>query len=632
MRNPSGPSPSSFQSNLASLAGTPEFWPAAAFVARIAINGQPINTIISPLSNSASAVQADFPDCCLIATFAALPDGFRQICSLYLKQDVDSIDFISLGFAIPLQELEDFRLHPLPFRVGLDGRDQMVRIDQLGPEFDCFAEGWILENGLRGLLVFREPSETEHTCFVPASQVEIDGLCCLQIGSIGPDGSGHQNRNYLLEKPQPAGEHSLPVTRYLFFEGAWEDGVRLYRCSLEESLQHRLCSAPGLSVTYNTFHDFGPEYNREKILSALPRLADLGIGLLHLDPGWETSWGTMLWDDEKMGAPEDLVSEAQKHNLVLGVWTSLHTREPGVWADLHALGPDGTGYIAEQFGDMKLHSVCPCSQWAEVAESRLSRLVKAGFRFINSDFHDWPWHGQSCHHTGHQHSGVPDRLAWAKSVNDMFSNLHKYSPDLVVEMHDHVESGEYRTPVWYLYAQPNSYDEKWAYEFMWTTYQDLLDRKLFALYHLRKAQPVPLYLHINMMTDNDNALAFWYVASCITHIGVGGALQLPEHKYQAYKRAIATYNKYLPEFTRGRFIGIDELTHLHLNPDGRSGVLVCFNLSEKAVRRTVFIDETDWALLPFVEASSDIPCRLEAGRMVLSVSIEPLNVSIIRLE
>lgn len=172
----------------------------------------------------------------------------------------------------------------------------------------------------------------------------------------------------------------------------------------------------------------------------------------------------------------------------------------------------------------------------------------------------------------------------------MFAQLHESGGPVTIEMHDHVESGEYRTPVWYLYSRPGSYDEKWAYEFMWKTYSDLLSQKLFALYHLRKAEPVPLFLHMNMISDNENALAFWYVASCVHHIGVGGALKASPAVFEGYRRAIALYNRHFEEFTQGQFIGIDELAHLHIHPNRLSAVLVCFNLKDAPEERDIQLD------------------------------------------
>lgn len=498
---------------------------------------------------------------------------------------------LHFGWEFSLAQLSGFRLHPVPFRVGLDGVDRSVRLEE-SSQIDDYAEGWILENGERGLLVMRLPSGSARTCFVPACTHDDSPDATLQIGSFGPDvraaddGPEHRTQSYFLIEGAVDGHLELPLTRYIVYEGGWEEGVHLFRESLVQSLP-RIGSYRPSPVTYNTFHDFGPAYTRQDILSALPRLQQIGFGMLHLDPGWETAWGSAQWDESNMGAPRDLIEAAARHGLKVGLWTSMHTRDVETFDGLHTLDAQGRSYLAEEFGPVKLWGVCPISRWKELFLSRMRPLVEAGVCFVNSDFHDWPWSGESCHAQDHTHKTVPTRLEWVEAVNDAFCSLRQFNPDLTVEMHDHVESGEYRTPVWYLYGREGSFDEKWAYEFMWTTHDDLLSRKLFALYHLRKAEPIPLYLHMNMMSDNANALAFWYVASCVNHIGVGGALKAPSDVVEGYTKAIALYNAHADEMTSGEFVGLDELTHVHLHPERHRAFLLAFNLEDRPATRMI---------------------------------------------
>jgi len=496
------------------------------------------------------------------------------------------LERFSVFLEIPASRLPGFRLHPLPFRVGLDGRDRTLDTGS-APPCEEFAEGWILEDGRRGLLVMRLPDGSHETCFVPAEIAAGDGERVIRPGIAGTDGSDHRTRSLFVRRLEEGATVRFPALRVVPFQGGWEEGVALFRGTLQGSLARLKEPRRALPVSYNTYHDFGPSLSRAKLEPLLPLLREMGFGLLHLDPGWETFWGSSVWNRAEMGPVEEFVRLAELHGLKVGCWTTLHTRSPeveGAWYCRDALGRK---FVAEDFGEVKLWGVCPSGPWRREFVRNMRTLADAGIVFINSDFHDWPWQGQSCHDTAHGH-GVPlTREEWALAVNRAFEEIRAGHPGLVIEMHDHVESGEYRTPAWYLFERPESYDEKWAYEFMWKTHRDLMEGRLFSLYHLRKAEPVPLFLHMNMSTDNPNALAFWYVASCVTHVGVGGVLKAPEEVREGYRRAIATYNRFFDEFTRGEFIGIDELTHLHIHPDGGRGVLVCFNLSRETVRRTV---------------------------------------------
>lgn len=548
-------------------------------------------------------------------------DGFDQTIGLDIPPGAVLAD-IRVGPAFEAGSLGGFRLHPLPFKVGLDGVDATRSVHSL-QTFAAYAEGWILEDGARGCVVMRLPSPDSETCFVPVEVRESRGVLELQFGAIGSDGPGHQTRSPFIGRELGSGWFDLPVTRYVFFEGGWAEGVRLFREAVLEALGPRMSGYRPLPVSYNTYHDFGPSYSRGDLSRAMERAKGLGVGLVHLDPGWETVWGSTAWDEERLGSPEDFVAEAASFGLKVGCWTSLHTTDPGIAEDCYALGPAGGKFIAEDFGEVKLYGICPASRWADVYRRNIGRLIRAGFEFVNSDFHDWPWNGLSCHDPAHGHPVPLSRQSWCEALNTMFGRLHESGP-VTVEMHDHVESGEYRTPVWYLYNRPESYDEKWAYEFMWKTHQDLLDGRLFALYHLRNAEPVPLFLHMNMISDNENALAFWYVASCVNHVGIGGAMKASELVLQGYRRAIAAYNEHFQEFTVGQFVGIDELTHLHIHPQRTSAVLLCFNLTEAPIEREVMFD--------LRATAPDIAAGCPDGILRSFVSVGAKDVSLVPLK
>jgi hypothetical protein len=106
------------------------------------------------------------------------------------------------------------------------------------------------------------------------------------------------------------------------------------------------------------------------------------------------------------------------------------------------------------------------------------------------------------------------------------------------------------------------------------------------LYYYNLAYSLPLYIHIDLRTDNQNALVFWWNASTCRHLGIGGTHADPAVR-QAQKESMATYRRLKPYFASGIFYGIDEQTHVHSDRDGQSAVINCFNLEDQPVQREI---------------------------------------------
>jgi len=97
-----------------------------------------------------------------------------------------------------------------------------------------------------------------------------------------------------------------------------------------------------------------------------------------------------------------------------------------------------------------------------------------------------------------------------------------------------------------------------------------------------------------MAADNDACVFFWWVASTVRHLGIGGKnsspsieppgglpAHVPERRFAAYKQQMKLYKRLKPYFTRGAFHGIAENAHLHTLPGKMGGVLNLFNLDEE---------------------------------------------------
>jgi hypothetical protein len=121
---------------------------------------------------------------------------------------------------------------------------------------------------------------------------------------------------------------------------------------------------------------------------------------------------------------------------------------------------------------------------------------------------------------------------------------------------------------------------------MWKPMDDLLSGHSIALYYYNLAYSLPLYIHIDLRTDNKNALVFWWNASTCRHLGIGGTHPDAEVR-KAQKDGMAAYRRLKPYFASGVFFGIDEQTHLHSAPDGQSAVINCFNLGDNDTEREI---------------------------------------------
>jgi hypothetical protein len=166
--------------------------------------------------------------------------------------------------------------------------------------------------------------------------------------------------------------------------------------------------------------------------------------------------------------------------------------------------------------------------------------------------------------------------------------------------------------------QDGAYQENWGFEYMWNCLHDLKTGKALALYYYALSCNIPLYIHITMATDNDACVFFWWAASTVRHLGIGGKHghptinpqnkppHDPERRFAAYKEQMTLYKSLKPWFVRGTFHGIDETAHLHTLPDKSGGVLNIFNLSDAPKAMEVRIPRT---LL-----KADKPLAVDRGR------------------
>jgi hypothetical protein len=183
-----------------------------------------------------------------------------------------------------------------------------------------------------------------------------------------------------------------------------------------------------------------------------------------------------------------------------------------------------------------------------------------------------------CWNPNHGHP-VPYRFEDHIRANlHIVEQIHQNYPEVLIELHDPLAAGStYRmTPIYYKYGLKNSFDENWGFELMWDPFEDLKSGRAKALYYYNMACNIPLYLHIDLRTDNMNCIVFWWYASTCRHLGIGGTHE-KDFVSRAQIDAMKTYRRFERFFKRGMFLGVGEDIHLHVLPEENAFVLNIFN-------------------------------------------------------
>lgn len=275
-----------------------------------------------------------------------------------------------------------------------------------------------------------------------------------------------------------------------------------------------------------------------------------------------------------------------------------------------------------------------CPEWQREKAARIERVASQGMVFAMFDEFDWRG---PCYSKDHGHPVPSTPQGHVAAVYGLIREVKKRVPGLLVEAHDPVWPWGVRyLPIYFDY--PRSYDENWGFEFMWNPIEDLISGRALCLYYYNFACEIPLYDHITAEKDNDACLAFWWYASTVRHLGIGGKKGLDSKqentsRWAAYRAAMAQYRRLREWFVRGRFIGIDELAHLHVLPGRCGGVLVAFNLGDQPVDRKIALRPADAGLRPDGPLPVVEPARAawHEGQLQLTFTIPPRSPRVIEI-
>lgn len=612
--------------------------------------------------------------------FSGLNVALRQRFRVYGEGIEETITFrnlnsvpvvlsdIGLGFAAEIGRRPQWRLCAIPFLVQLDGsRHDYASSDLISGAFRnavysddtrpyipltedrrLRSEAWGWWHNDHGLVVIKYNNEDIELSVAEPLVVGDESL--LRFGGVGTCLYGEPSGGHLLQPGRdsslasrccqwigatvrhhpipPESEFTFGTTFYLPVEGHIDKASLCYRDFLD-ARGHCYPADYDPPVNWNELYDIGwyhsdaeklsRNYTKERLLKEAEKARDCGCELLYLDPGWEQAEGTTLWDEERLGAVSDLIAVLKKeYGLQLGFRTILRCYQDH-WEQRHMVQHSGKSKEPIEWYGQRLWELCLNDQsfWQQKLE-RISSITKHGARFLMVDEMDWRG---PCHDSEHGHSVPTAAVDHVRAVYALCRELRRRCPELIIECHDPVwpwQTSIY-VPSYFQqgFGERGAYYENWGFEYMWDCIQDLKSGKALALYYYNLGCSIPLYLHITMAADNDACLFFWWAASTVRHLGIGGKYghetvnpsglppHDPEKRFAAYQQQMALYRRLKPYFVRGVFHGLQENVHLHTLPNRSGGVVVMFNLTDA--------EQTIKTRIPYELLQANAPLSIEGA-------------------
>ncbi|MDF2834374.1 MAG: hypothetical protein K0Q63_14 [Paenibacillus sp.] len=633
----------------------------------------------SAMTEDEDLIEASGSFCASGVTFrqvmARVGEGWRETIELNNPGDETvTMDWIDFGFGAELRGRGHWRLCAVPFRVGLDGgiHDYSARqlMDGEGrnavyadpsrdnpplKERGLRSEAWAWGDGETGIVIVKYNDKQIE--YAMAESICDEGGCqALRFGGAGFAYYGEPSGAQALE---PGGTFRFGDTYYFPYSGGHECANALYRSFLEER-GHTHAPDYDPPIHWNVLYDIGWHHSDEEklrqhyhlpaLLAEAAKAKECGCELLYLDPGWEVAEGLTLWDESRLGTVSSLVIELdEQYGLKLGFRTILRAYKqhwPEAWLVKDASGQSVRTEKLEATWGYSFWEPC-LSDPAYFAEKleRILAIARQGVRFVMLDEMDWRG---PCHDIGHGHPVPSTPLDHVLAVYRLAREIRRSCPEALLEVHDPVSpwTTTLYAPTYFGQGKEGigSYDENWGFEYMWNCIEDLKSGKAMSLYYYNLGCSIPLYLHVTMAADNDNALFFWWAASTVRHIGIGGRSSHPsieiagelapydrERRYADYRSAMSLYRELKAYYVRGTFHGISERVHLHTLEGKTGGVLNAFNLDEEEAELIFLVPGRLFngnGPLPVAGAAADWKAD---GRVEFRVRLGPMSPVVIRV-
>ena len=280
------------------------------------------------------------------------------------------------------------------------------------------SEGWAWTDGTQGFLITKYGQDGMEWSILDGIPM-VGERAGLRWGGIGVYLGEPVHGARLL----PGATYRFGTTRLTAYQGGMLEGFYAFRQEMAER-GHGCPPAFNPPVHWNELYDNklwwlpgeeqGDPENRKKYytLAAMKEEAAkakaIGCEALYLDPGWDTRFGSKIWDEARLGTCKSFVEMLHQE---YGLKLALHTPLSG-WCDptgyapemyrLDRLGQRLTWDKSKGFGASPL---CGASrQYIEETARRLKALARDGaifFMFDGNNYHAECWDPQH----GHKHSG-----------------------------------------------------------------------------------------------------------------------------------------------------------------------------------------------------------------------------------
>ncbi|TXT62385.1 MAG: hypothetical protein BAJALOKI3v1_600006 [Promethearchaeota archaeon] len=463
------------------------------------------------------------------------------------------------------------------------------------------AEAWLWGNTEHGLLICKyNQSDIEFSRF-DTLKYPIPGRGANDVSIIfgGAYLCNGDPENIADLKPRQS--YTFGVSKYASFKGDYRNGYYLYRKHLDQS-GHCFSEEYDPPLHWNELYNLGWEmekvgffvegedyerYTLEQLYTEAQIAKDIGAECLYIDPGWNTYLGSEIWDEERYGSLQDFSNRIhQNYGLKLGLHLMMNFGSENEKEYFYLISQRGVRVVSDPY--INLYCVCANDKWVNEKTRRILELAKHGIDFFMFDFTDFSSFlvdNAGCYCKDHGHEIPMRRQTHAEGILKVIQNVKEKFPNILIEAH---QRGNH--PYYYQHGIKNSFDENWGFECMWNPLEDLISHKAFQLYEYNIAYNIPLYLHINENSDNENLLQFWWYASVARHLGIGGLKDRKSKKYINLKQALILYKKIKSILTRGSFYGIDPLTHLHISEEKDKAVLITTNLNSRLESKLFKLD------------------------------------------
>ncbi len=563
------------------------------------------------------------------------------------NRDLDGCRFVATPYRREPEsgQLLDFSAEEIGWRSGwfhlvnYPGVPQFLRY-RTGGSFGSEGWVWLDSDGDHGLVIAkynREEMEWSALNVLTASGIEGEQKVLI-FGGARAWKLGDPEKTHSL---QPGQSVTFGVTRMIPVTGGWRGGYYAFRHWMD-GLGHTPPKNYNPPVHWNELYDnplwWGPDtperrrqfYRLQDMEEEARKAQELGCEALYLDPGWDTSFASSIWAEDRLGRQKDFVKMLKDgYSLQL----SLHTPLAG-WSDITAYPEDAR---RKGIDGKSLSSLCSSApSYLKTKAERLLRLCGDGAGFLMLDGSGFTG---ACYDHRHGHSVPLTRSEHCRSYLRLIQEVKRQFPRVLIELHDPIVAGvnvRY-APTYFLHGLRDSFDELWGYEFMWDPMTDLMTGRALSLYYVRLAYNIPIYLHIDLRKDNENALIFWWYASTCQHLGVGG--KHPDPKvWTAHKRAMGTYLRLKRFYTNGDFYGIDETVHTHTlqgaagKPSEPIAVINVFNLSDAPADKTFRFRLSEIGLNDRIQVHCPTaPLRQNGDSITISLFLPPRSPALLEI-